>query len=75
MFFGVYNGLLSPCSPVPVAGTADNAAYDAPCWRLSVGAVLHYLSQCVCKELAKFNLNMIYSTSSPRVELGATQRP
>ena len=38
-----------------------------------VGAVLHYLSQCVCKELVKFNLNMIYSTSSPRVELGATQ--
>lgn len=38
-------------------------------------AVLHYISQDVCEELVKFNLNTIYGTSSPRVELGATLWP
>lgn len=34
--------------------------------------ILHYISQDVQEELEKFHLNTIYSTSSPRVELGAT---
>ena len=36
------------------------------------GVVLLYISQGGYEELAKFNLNTVYSTSSLRVEMGGT---
>lgn len=65
MFPRVYAGLLSTCSPLRVASEAPVSVFLS-------GVVLLYISQGGYEELAKFNLNTVYSTSSLRVEMGGT---
>lgn len=67
MFSRVIDGWFPTCSSLPVADTAENPAYDAPCWHLSFRSsfapyITGYLWR-ISKVQLKYNLQHIKSKS------------